>query len=211
MAREIFTTFVEKPGERIPLTVSFASPEEVLSLAKWKSKARTSIQEDAIEYAGLTCKRWGFYLDAKRAVLNVADLTRLSSLDSDESAFLTVARAPSLQPAPVGLCLFRRTWCNHLVIDFLAVHPDHLGGTSNVKGIGTALLFGVTEIASFLKCRTVWGEATKASAGVYERLFRMSKVRDLFIVKEKSLRAFRSRFLERDPNTRLLLTQNLVK
>jgi hypothetical protein len=86
----------------------------------------------------------------------------------------------------IGLCHFRRTWCNNLVLDYLAVHPRTLGfdvhPQSKVKGIGSALLCFLSRIAVANSCDLIWGEATHISHGFYEKLFNLEAVKDLFLV-----------------------------
>ena len=161
---------------------------------------------DAVEYAGLTCKRWSFYLQEGRAITDASQFHDPAIMAEDELAFLVVARAAWARPSVLGLCLFRRSWCNHLVVDFLAVHPrfQH-GGSRPVKGVGAAMLLAVTEIAGQLGVPKIWGEATRGSAAKYENFFDLPRVRDLFIVRRAALRKFTTDFLARYPETRLLL------
>ena len=60
------------------------------------------------------------------------------------------------------------TWCHHLIVDFLFVHPRICGKIEPVKGVGVGLLQGICLIARSLQCKRVWGEATLDSASFYE-------------------------------------------
>ena len=205
--RGIVETFVRTGGTPRRVRCELATPREIRALAKWQiPRARTGAMLDAVEYAGLTCKRWGFYLQEGRAITDAGQLHDPALIAEDELAFLVVARAAWARPSVLGLCLFRRSWCNHLVVDFLAVHPrfQH-GGSRPVKGVGAALLLAVTEIAGQLGVPKIWGEATRGSAAKYENFFDLPRVSDLFIVRRAALRKFTTDFLARYPETRLLL------
>ena len=81
--------------------------------------------------------------------------------------------------ASLGGAMVRRTWCNHLMIDFLFVHPSISGKAVNVKSIGLRLLQAICLIAETIGCPLVWGEATRDSASFYERQLHQS-VKDRF-------------------------------
>jgi hypothetical protein len=68
--------------------------------------------------------------------------------------------------------MIRHTWCHHLTIDFLFVHPRISGRVENVKGVGIGILQGVCSLARELACKRVWGEATRDSAPFYQRQLR---------------------------------------
>ena len=65
--------------------------------------------------------------------------------------------------------MIRRTWCHHLIVDFLFVHPRIAGQEEPVRGVGLGILQGICFIAQLLKCKRVWGEATRDSAPFYEK------------------------------------------
>ena len=209
MKRGIIETSIRAGDNLRTVRCEFATPREVGALAKWKvARPGNAGMVDAVEYAGLTCKRWGFYLEEGRAVTDAHQLRNPAIANADELAFLVVARAPWAEPSTLGLCLFRRSWCNHLIVDFLAVHPTFQeGGEQPVKGIGAALLLSVTEIATLLGAKQIWGEATRGSAQKYERFFLLENVRDLFVVNREAYTDFGKRLLIRSPETRLLLRQ----
>lgn len=93
----------------------------------------------------------------------------------------------------IGLCHFRRTWCNNIVVDYLAKHPLTLGSKREdrhkVGGIGPALLCFVCRIALEHSCSLLWGEATSISHTFYEDFFSLGKdrVQDIFMVPPEQI------------------------
>ena len=209
MKRTLIEVSLESAGHSLPISIEFATPHELAALANWKATRRSSAaMADAIEYAALTCKRWSFYLNDGRAITEIGQISERASQGADELAFLVIARARWARPSTVGLCLFRRTWTGNLVVDFLSVHPSFLeGGSKQVKGIGATLLLALTEIAVLLGAQTIWGEATRESAPIYERMFELECINDLFVVETSGYEKFRARYLVRWPDARLLLTK----
>jgi hypothetical protein len=65
---------------------------------------------------------------------------------------MLIARA-SWQPDPklLGLAYCRFSWCHHLIVDFVAVHPHVVGRLhERIRGIGTGLFHGLVRIADDL-------------------------------------------------------------
>jgi len=64
----------------------------------------------------------------------------------------------------LGLAQGRRTYCHHLILEFLSVHPAIVGGnTPRIHGVGAGILYSLTELAGLLRVPLVWGEATTFS------------------------------------------------
>lgn len=201
MKRGIIETTISLSGKPRQIRCELATPDEVRAVANWNTtQPNSAAMVDAIEYAGLTCKRWNFYLAEGRAVTDAKQLRDPTILASEELAFLTIARVPRAEPSVLGLCLFRRTWANNLIVDFLALHPECLaGGTIPVKGLGAALMYAVTEIAEVLNCGAIWGEATSGSTANYQRMFRDPTITDLFFIPRDECRIFRASFATTHP------------
>ncbi|MFN0079727.1 MAG: hypothetical protein ACKVY0_24955 [Prosthecobacter sp.] len=95
-------------------------------------------------------------------------------------------------PTSLGGAMVRRTWCHHLVIDFLFVHPAICGKVVNIKGVGVKILQAVCIIAKSLGCKRVWGEATSDSAPFYA-LQLGCPVEDQFALDAPEITTFASR------------------
>ena len=88
--------------------------------------------------------------------------------------------------------MVRRTWCHHLIVDFLFVHPRISGQLEPVRGVGLSILQGICCLATILGCQRVWGEATRDSAPFYERQLGRS-VADSFFFSASDIAAFTRR------------------
>ena len=115
-----------------------------------------------------------------------------------EIGFLVVAKA-TWTPGPkmLGVAWCRRTWCNHIVLDFLAAHPSTLGHGRGYAGIGTALLYYVAEIAGQIGAPLVWGEATALSAPFYRRVLNSVDILDHFFVRDTMVAKMREQLILR--------------
>ena len=175
-------------------TLRFASHSELRryhrGLSPFARKSSNTIRE-AVEFTRLAAKRWRYYSRSCEAAENFAHLQReIRRNPKCEVAFIMVAtiRRGRLD-LPVGLAYCRRTWCHHLALDFLAVHPRALDRSWRVSGVGSGIVFGLVQLAKALNIPRIWGEATVNSASFYESLLAVSSVQDLFIIETAEMAA----------------------
>ena len=177
---------VSHNDEPVNVTLTFADNADVMSATRWRvpreledDEAMQSRAADAREYALLAAKRWKHYRDTKTAAFSLPQLQAMIA-DEPESEFCFYLKVTAdWFPASLGGAMVRRTWCNHLMIDFLFVHPSISGKAVNVKSIGLRLLQAICLIAETIGCPLVWGEATRESASFYERQLHQA-VKDRF-------------------------------
>jgi hypothetical protein len=174
---------------------AFATLPDLKKIAAWPRQVpgtKNQITEDALEFAKLAREKWYFNRRKRRTASGIASLRRKIASDRRaEVALLCVGRADWAQEI-LGITLFRRTWCNHLVVDFLATHPVFLlDGPDRLRGIGTGLLFGISIVAAAIGAKVLWAETTDTSAPVYQEIFHLNEVKDLLVVGAPQLRAFR--------------------
>jgi hypothetical protein len=182
------------------VTLDFGDNRDVMSATRWRVPRELEDDEsmqaraaDAREYALLAAKRWKHYRDTKTAAFSLDQLQQLIAA-SDEGEFCFYLKVTAdWFPASLGGAMVRRTWCNHLMIDFLFVHPSISGKAVNVRNIGTRMLESICLIARALGCRLVWGEATQDSATFYARQLGQQPVRDRFDIEEATIHAFSHR------------------
>jgi hypothetical protein len=175
------------------VNVVFGTPMDLRALLRWhiSAAARSDPQvRDAMEFRKLATKRWRYYLKGNEAATSLVELKRaIRENSSAEVGFLLMAKA-SWQPAiPVLACCFcRRSWCHHLIVDFLAVHPKVLTGAHRpLRGVGTGMIYSLVGLADALGIATIWGEATKNSAAFYEKVSNLPGVTDHFFVEGETM------------------------
>src|SRR5712692_5307085 len=151
------------------LEFAFAKRREDRAFRKWIRSAAAASNpklQDAKELGTLAFRRWREAITKQRVADCVEDIKDFIDDSSEaEVSVLILVRAPWLRGRNlVGLCLFRRTWCNNIYIDFLTKHPSLVGKRKNpIRGVGTALLYFITCVAAEIEADTVWGEATQNS------------------------------------------------
>lgn len=205
----MWVNFLVRAEERLrTVQASFATEPDLRLLRSWQRTVVRSSNphaRDAIEFSKLACKWWHYY---HRRGASATSLPQLKSLSSRrprrEYAFLVLAKAQWHEDAPVlGLCCCRRTWCNHIVLEFAAVHPLLLEDAQrNVRGVGTGMLYSLIRIADEIKSHTVWGEATENSAPFYEKVLGIPRVGDHFFITGKAMEHCRRQFQVLKSDTR---------
>src|SRR5712692_1654032 len=150
---------VEAAGEFRPVEFTFASEPEVRRLRSWR---RMTPATDAGEFAALAAKRWFYYTRQGATVASLDEMrAAIRRNERAELAFLLVASAEwAKRYKLLALAYCRRTWCHHLVLDFLAVRPGLTFANQPISGLGSGVLFSLAGIADSLGMETIWGEAT---------------------------------------------------
>jgi len=171
--------------------IGFGTDRDVRSLARWRFPRRFGEGEpilDALEYARLASKRWRYY---RRAGATVASLDELRGVirqnPKAEVAMILIAHAtwPSATPV-LGFAYFRRSWCHHLIVDFLSAHPHVITGKpEHIRGVGTSLIHQLVAAAAAMEIPCLWGEATAHSAPFYERALNVKQILDHFFIEDE--------------------------
>ncbi|MFN0077306.1 MAG: GNAT family N-acetyltransferase [Prosthecobacter sp.] len=197
------------PHGEHPVRIEFGGPHDDVATRRWRAPGKHSMPHlaaDAIEFARLAGKRWRYYLKRGEAVGSIGELrAKITAQPQGEFGFLLVAR-PTWKPAPsaLGIAWCRRTWCNHVVLDFLSVHPATNDPAGGYKGMGGAMLRAVAVAAGMIGCPLVWGEATVSSATFYEKMLGGKKIQDHFFFDEAALTALRAALQSPIPSKRRL-------
>jgi hypothetical protein len=187
---------VEAAGEFRPVELTFATEEEVRRVRAWR---KMTPMTDAGEFAAQAAKRWFYYTREGATIASLAELrTAIRRNQRAELAFLLVASAEWVtRHRFLALAYCRRTWCHHLVLDFLAVRPGLTFANQPVFGVGAGILFSLTDIADSLGIETIWGEATASSAPFYEKVLRIRPVKDLFVIPRATIRDIQKYYREK--------------
>jgi len=187
-------------GERRSAELAFGTPQDVPRLMRWRATVgRRGDQHvrDSLEFRKLAAKRWRYYLRGNEAALSLAHLKRaIRANPFAEVGFLLLAEAPWHPKVPtLGCCFCRRSWCHHLILDFLAVHPKVLTGAGGrVRGVGGGMMYALVGLADELGIATIWGEATRNSAPFYEKILNVPTVTDHFFIQGEALQHCRLQY-----------------
>ncbi len=193
---------VLRSEETAPVTLDFADNTDVISTTRWRvprdldnDTALRTRAADAREFAMLAAKRWRHYRDTDSAARSLPDLQRMIATDPHGEYCFHLKVTADWFPTSLGGAMIRRTWCHHLMIDFLFVHPRISGRVENVKGVGIGILQGVCSLARELRCKRVWGEATRDSAPFYQRQLKRV-VEDSFDLNTAEIATFANQIAE---------------
>ena len=187
---------VEAAGEFRPVELTFASESEVRRVRAWRKRIPAT---DAGEFAALAAKRWFYYTREGATVASLDELrAAIKRNERAELAFLLVASAEWAKRYKfLAVAYCRRTWCHHLVLDFLAVRPGLMFANQPVFGVGSGILSSLMGMADILGMETMWGEATASSARFYEKVLKMRPVKDLFIIQRDLMSDIARRYFAR--------------
>lgn len=187
-------------GQRRSVDLVFGTPMDMRELLRWRVPAAGQSDphlRDALEFRKLATKRWRYYLKGNEAATSLLELRHgVRASTCAEIGFLLMAKAPWHKTAPVlGCCFCRRSWCHHLIVDFLAVHPKVLAGVGGrVRGVGTGIIYSLVGLADALGIETIWGETTKNSAPFYEKVLALPEVTDHFFVTGATMEHCREQY-----------------
>jgi hypothetical protein len=175
-------------------TCSLANARDLKGLAAWPRQTANLNPDarDALEFAKLTGKRWKFYVASGRASSSLPEAqSAIRREPAAELAFVVVLKAAWAPRRILGMALFRRSWCNNLIIDFIASHPENWSDAGHeIRGVLRAIFSGIAHVALALKCNRIWGEATDSSSSKYQHTFHLDSVDDLFIIQQRQWRRF---------------------
>ena len=147
------------------------------------------VATDAGEFAALAAKRWFYYTREGATVASLGELrAAIRRNERAELAFLLVASARwAKRNKFLALAYCRRTWCHHLVLDFLAVRPGLTFAGQPISGMGSGVLATLMDLADSLGMETMWGEATANSAAFYQKVLQLPSVKDLFVIHRTAM------------------------
>ncbi len=178
--------------------VVFAGKYDFGFLADWRKKLgddQNPFRTDAVEFAQLAINRFSAHSAIQPYVKSVEDIgDHIANNSKCEVAGFVLLKCDWFPDSDViGICHFRRTWCNNIILDYLAVHPfiakQPRDYPLSVRGVGTALLYFLSRIAQQYSCGHIWGEATPISCGFYKKILLLDSVEDLIL-------APRNKFIE---------------
>jgi len=190
-------------GKRRHVKLTFGSEHDLRLVSRWRATAAIAAHagvRDTLEFARLASKRWRYY---RRSIATATSLQHFKSIVSREGqaevSILVLVRADWFaRSSIIGLAQCRRTYCHHLIVEFLSVHPGIVGGAlPRVRGVGSGLVYGLAELAGILEMPVVWGEATANSAPFYAKTLNARKISDHFFIRGAVLARCRRNFRQK--------------
>lgn len=188
---------VLRVGEELKVAeCGFATEADAEVVARWEQRFSGNINpvaRDAAEFAALASKRWHYYRQQAGTVGSIDELRQKIAEDpKTEVAMMAVVRADWFsEDSVLGVCHFRRTWCNNLFVDFLTAQPEIASRSgTRVSGVGTWLLAIVADVAVEIQAPAIWGETTKESAAFYKKTLDLRDETDEFRLPRRRYRAF---------------------
>jgi len=185
-------------GEFRRVQIVFGDETDVRGITRWRASPDAPLAvRDALEFARLASKRWRYY---KRTIPTIRSLRHfhetIESSPRVEASFILVARAAWFSSKiPLGLAQCRRTFCNNIILEFLAVHPRVLERKVEIRGVGTGLVHALASLAVILKTALVWGEATEYSSTFYKKTFDFPEIKDHFFIGAADLKRCSEKFV----------------
>ncbi len=183
---------VKVNGKRSRATVVFADNSDLGFINEWSDKLGTdtdTTRQDAVDLAQIAIDIFLVHTRAQQIYVSSVEeiATRIKVHDNVELAGFVLLKCDWFPDSKViGVCHFRRSWCNSIILDYLAVHPFIAMPTDGyshvVTGAGSALLWFISDIARRFTCGRIWGEATHGSRNYYKRMFYLESVEDLILV-----------------------------
>ena len=179
-------------GEQRRATVVFAELADLTFINEWRDKLGAdtdSKRRDAVDLAQLAIDSYLAHTQIQQIYVNSVEEIATHPIKPDEhvevAGFVLLKCDWFPDSGVIGICHFRRSWCNSIILDYLAVHPFIAkapdGYPHIVSGAGSALLWFVSDIARRYKCGRLWGEATHGSRDYYKHMFDLEAVEDLIL------------------------------
>ncbi len=134
-------------NEPRPVELMFGREADLHLLREWRLPPKLLDHEparDAVDFVRLATERWRYHRRNGHIATSALELRDAGARQSSEElAFLLLARAEWSTRSPIlGLAHCRRTWCGHVFLDFLSVHPRLVAQQRPViKGVGAGILY----------------------------------------------------------------------
>lgn len=180
-------------------TLEFVTQRDFDFLKQWRSSIandRHPIRRDSVDFAALACKRFTANSSVENYAQCVKDIeVHIQNNPHSEVANLVLVKCDWFpESSVIGVVHFRRTWCNNIILDYLASHPwsaaPPVGFPTRVSGVGVAILCFLSRLAGRLGSNAIWGETTQNSCRIYESFFELDSVDDLLYVERNRLVGF---------------------
>ena len=170
---------------------------DMRQIKKWNRLARDESNPnklDSIDFANSVASQWAEAREKRLLADNWHDFCALIQNNPHEevSVFVVVKALQRSRRKLVALVYFRRTWCNNIYLDYVAVHPSLVDEPNRpIRDTGTVILYFIAWLAETIGARAVWGMTTQNSVEFYRRIFGGKRIKDLLYLTEKDYKRFR--------------------
>jgi len=175
-------------NSRQTASVVFAGRDDFAFVNDWRktlNEDQNPVRVAALEFTQLAISRFQAHSEIQayaKSIDDIADHIVDNPLcEIANIVLLTCNWFP--ESGVIGVCHFRRTWSNGIILDYLATHPFIVRPPKDypykVNGVGLALLYFISLVAKRYECQTIWGEATQSSCGYYKKVLKLDSVKDL--------------------------------
>ncbi len=190
---------LELNGKKKLAKVSFGQLADFAFAQNWQQAIgadQNPYRTDAVDFAQLAVKRYEASFGMGIYATSLGDFTDHIAADRNvEVGAFVVIRCDWFPGSEIiGFCHFRRSWCNKIILDYLATHPFIVRPTEDatvkVRGVGTALVYFVAQALKKENCLALWGEATILSSPYYNKIFKLEDVEDLIYAPRENVIGF---------------------
>ncbi len=190
---------LELNGKKEKGKISFAQRADFGFAEGWRKTLgndQNPKRVDAVDFAQLAVKRYEASAELGIYANSLGDFSDhiASNPKVEVGGFIVLGCNWFPDSEIIGFSHFRRTWCNKIVLDYLAAHPfiacPKDDATHKVRGVGVALLYFIIQVLKRQNCPTLWGEATSLSSTYYQKTFKLERVEDLILAPKENLIAF---------------------
>jgi hypothetical protein len=193
---------IELNKTRKTANVVFADRRDFGFLSAWRNTLGDDpnpIRNEAVTLAQLALFRYQEHsaiLPYARSIDDIGD--HIATNPKSEVACFVLLKCGWFPDSEVlGICHFRRTWSNNIILDYLAAHPFIARLPSayphEIHGVGVALLYFLSLVAKRYNCGAIWGEATQTSFSFYNHVMKLESAEDLIFVPQAKFLEFLNR------------------
>ncbi|MGH9684395.1 MAG: hypothetical protein ACRD4S_12395 [Candidatus Acidiferrales bacterium] len=190
-------------------TIAFATNRDLGFIDVWRDKLGSDAdprRRDALDLAQLATDSFIAHSRVQLPYVNSEEeiASHIAKEPNGEFAgFIMLHCANFPDSKIIGVSHFRRTWCNNIVLDYLAAHPFAANPPDEYShvlgGVGTVLLWFVCNLAQRHSCGCIWGEATYDSRTYYNYVLGLKDANDLILIHAPQYTEFAGKDLAWSP------------
>jgi len=181
-------------------TIAFATTDDLGFIDVWRDKLGSDTdprRRDALDLAQLATDSFIAHSRVQLPYVNNEEeiATHITKEPDGEFAGFIMLHCTSFPDSEIiGIAHFRRTWCNNIILDYLAAHPFAANPPKHYShvlgGVGSVLLWFICNLAQRHGCGCIWGEATYDSRSYYNHVLGLKDASDLILIHQAEYAKF---------------------